>query len=113
MKRLPSIIAPILLVLAVLSTSAVKPVEYVRISPSRTVKVRPKTDHRRQARCSRRPRPSAISALRQHVATEGRLEEGLAVGLRLPPQLELPDESRDRPLRLLAVPSAKHVPTDR
>ncbi len=55
MKRLPSMIAPMLLVLAVLSTSAVKPVEYVRISPSRTVEVR-ENANRWQARCPRRTR---------------------------------------------------------
>jgi hypothetical protein len=108
MKRLPSMIAPMLLVLAVLSTSAVKPVEYVRISPSRTVEVR-ENANRRQARCPRRTRPSAISALRRRVSAEGRLEVGLAVGLRLPVQLELPDEFRERSCALLAVLPGKDV----
>ena len=112
MKRLPSMIAPMLLVLAVLSTSAVKPVEYVRISPSRSVGVRENAD-RRQARCPRRTHPSAISALRQRASAEERLEAGIAVGQCSPAQLELPGESRERPYQLLAAPLGKDMIEDR
>lgn len=89
-KRLPSMIVPALLLTAVLSTSAVKPVEYVRISPSAArTQVRPDAFTRDwHARLHLR------SAVGQPVTAQFDRELRCAIGLRGPVLLELLDELR-------------------
>ncbi len=67
MTRMPSMIVPAMLVVAVLSTSAVKPVEYVRISPTAA-----------KHRCARLVAPHAGATSSSGPSTPGRLTAGFA-----------------------------------
>jgi hypothetical protein len=114
--RMPSMIAPALLLIAVLSTSAVKPVEYVRISPSAA---RPLAQRDRA-------RPNPIERAGGHArsvagrsgsvqtmpANERGGELGAAIGPRTPAAQELPREIAERVHRLLAVLAGEHVLRD-
>ena len=102
-KRLPSMIVPVMLLIAVLSTSAVKPAEYVRISPSAMA--------RPQVRVARST-PSGRSARRQPMPANFDPKRRCAIGLRNPRQLEPLDEPCQGLDRLLAVPLCEDVLCD-
>lgn len=102
-KRLPSMIVPALLLVAVLSTSAVKPAEYVRISPSAAASPLVR---------GARPGPSARSACKQLMPAKFDAERRCAIGLQDPVPLEPLDEPCLGLESLLAVPAGKHVLSD-
>lgn len=99
-KRLPSMIVPALLLIAVLSTSVVKPAEYVRISPSATA---------RPLVRGTRPGPAARSGGGQPMPAEFDLECWCAVGLRGPVPSEMPDKPCQGLDLLLAVPAGNDM----
>lgn len=102
-KRLPSMIVPALLLIAVLSTSVVKPAEYVRISPSGAASPLVRVA---------RPGPSVRLGGGQRVPANFDSKRWCAVRSRNPGQLEPLHEFRHGMFSLFAAATGEHMPCD-